>query len=59
MSSMQHAWLKNTYWPFVGAIAGLLAVGLLFVYSASHYDPGAYEIKQIARSWGLRRFFTR
>jgi len=39
-------WLKNTYWPFVAAIAGLLTIGLLFIYSASHYDPGHYEVKQ-------------
>ncbi len=47
MISMHQAWLKNTYWPFVAAIVGLLGVGLLFVYSASHYDPGNYEIKQV------------
>ncbi len=41
------AWLKDTYWPFVAAIAGLLAISLLFVYSASHFDPGRYEVKQV------------
>lgn len=47
MNSMQApGWLKNTYWPFVAAIAGLLTISLLFIYSASHYDPGHYEIKQ-------------
>ncbi len=44
---MRQAWLRNTYWPFVAAIAGLLAIGLLFVYSASHYEPGDYEVKQM------------
>lgn len=39
-------WLKNTYWPFVAAIAGLLTISMLFVYSASHYDPSHYELKQ-------------
>ena len=48
MNSMQApGWLKNTYWPFVAAIAGLLTISLLFIYSASHYDPAHYEIKQV------------
>lgn len=48
MNSMHApAWLKNTYWPFVAAISGLLAIGLLFIYSASHLDPAHYEVKQV------------
>ena len=47
MNSMRQTWLKSIYWPFVAAIAGLLAVGLLFVYSASHYEAGDYEVKQM------------
>ncbi len=44
---MARPWHKDTYWPFVLSFAGLLMAGLLFVYSASHYDPAHYEVRQL------------
>ncbi len=44
---MARAWHRDTYWPFVISFAGLLGLGLLFVFSASHYDPAHYEMRQI------------
>ena len=39
-------WARQTYWPLVISAAGLVAVGSLFIYSASFHDAGQYEVKQ-------------
>ncbi len=43
---MLRKWLKDTHWPLVFAVAGLMLIGWLFVYSASIHDSGNYAAKQ-------------
>jgi rod shape determining protein RodA len=44
---MRPKWLKDIHWPLMFSIAGLALVGILFVYSASHYEAEDYMTKQV------------
>lgn len=43
-------WLKDTHWPLVIAVLGLIAMGSLFIFSASVHDSGTYMSKHYF--WG-------
>ena len=43
---MFQRWLKEIHWPLVASVAGLIAIGTLFVYSAAYHDSGNYLSKQ-------------
>jgi rod shape determining protein RodA len=43
---MFQKWFKETHWPLVIAVFGLVLMGWLFVYSASVHDSGQYISKQ-------------
>lgn len=44
---MVFQWLRRFHIPFIFALAGLVALGTLFIYSASHRDGGAYLTRQL------------
>ena len=39
-------WLKETHWPLVFPVLGLVVIGTLFVQSAAFHDSGDYAAKQ-------------
>lgn len=43
---MLQKWLKEVHWPLIVAVLGLMAIGSLFIYSASYHDSGHYMSKQ-------------
>jgi len=40
-------WAKDIYWPLIVSMLGLACVGILFVYSATHYQANPYAMKQL------------
>ena len=48
---MLRNWIRQTYWPLVGAFFGLLLIGSLFIYSAALHDSGNYLSRHVV--WGM------
>lgn len=52
-------WFKNFHWALVFSLMALTGIGVLFIYSASHYDSTNYALKQLTwSSIGIVVFFV-
>ena len=44
---MWRKWLKEIHWPLVFSALGLVAVGTMFIFSASYHNAGHYMAKHL------------